>query len=273
MQSGIILLDDDFFGRINDNNYLKTLIDFLIKYFDLDIAFFQSKDTPYLNYRNDLNVIKMNLLRFNKLKLFDLDLSLNEEDINLDNKIFSKDFSSKIYHLLNEYDNIIIPLVKNKHNYDIKKLGSRIHIINHFLREVDSNIAYFISNDLFTCGIITPTVDSYLPNTELCSEYLDVQNELITLGADKINTYSVVAKEVAMRNKYKLDKRLTKLNRIKSDCKREIYCAQNNIFISVDFESGCFEIYNRRGKHKGEISYVNKIISKSDKTGRHDLTM
>ena len=56
-------------------------------------------------------------------------------------------------------------------------------------------------------------------------------------------------------------------------CRRDIYSYLQKIYISVDFESGCFEVYNQRGKHLGEYSYTGEKLHDADKSGKLDIIL
>ena len=102
-----------------------------------------------------------------------------------------------------------------------------------------------------------------------------MQKQLVKKGKDKLEVYSEVAKEVANRNTFIFNKNVSDKNKNKGankkKNKREIYDLDNKIYISTDFESGCFEYYNSKGKQQGERSYTDEKLSPPDKTGGHDI--
>ena len=268
----ILLLDEDFYKEGDINNYIDSLIYFIEKYFDLDVSVFH----PFCNIgngwaqQNMLATIQLKLQKAGKLEIFDSNFVVNENDPKFSRLGFSPKFIGEINYLMNLYGDIIIPVTQTKHNLDIKSLCPHVYIINHIYEELNSNISYFITKNMYVHNILVPNINSPLPNSELCKKYYDRQKKLIKDGKDKLNVYSEVAKEVANRNMYIYNKNVSNKNKGKKS-KREIYDMNNKLYISTDFESGCFELYNSKGKHQGEISYTNDQLSSPDKTGKHDI--
>ena len=119
---------------------------------------------------------------------------------------------------------------------------------------------------------IKPTVKSPLPNKELSEKYIKIRDELIRLGQDRIDVYTKVGTEVALRNNYQYDPCLTSINS-NSGCIRHIF--QSNcspkIYLSIDIRHGNFEVCDSNGKHVDEYTYNNQKQNKHDPTGKHDI--
>lgn len=273
----IILLDEDFYKEGDIDGYISNLIYFVKKYFDLDVSVFH----PFCNVGNSwaqqnmLATIQLKLQKIGKLEIFDSNMIIPVNDSSYDCLSFSPEFIGQINFLLKQYDNIIIPVTQTKHESEIKSPKPHVYIINHIYKELNSNIAYFIINNLYIHNVLRPNINSPLPNSGLCEKYYDYQKELIKKGKDKLDVYSDVAKEVANRNTFILNKQVSNKNKNKGNNqnknRREIYDSDKKIYISTDFESGCFEYYNSKGKHQGERSYTDEPLSPPDKTGRHDI--
>lgn len=273
----ILLLDEDFYEDGDIDGYINNLIFFIEKYFDLDVSVFH----PFCNVgngwaqQNMLATIQLKLQKIGKLEIFDSNMIVPINDSNYDCLSFSPVFIGQINFLINQYDDIIIPVTQRKHELEIKSPCPHVYIINHIYEELNSNIAYFITQKMYIHSILKPSTNSPLPNKKLCEKYYDLQKKLIKNGKNKLDVYSDVAREVANRNSYIFNKKVSDKNKNKSKGKkknkREIYDVNNKIYISTDFESGCFEYYNSRGKHQGEYSYTNDQLSPSDQSGEHDI--
>lgn len=272
-----ILLDNDFYEEIEDDGYIDKLINFIEYFFNLDISiFFPSYSTEYSwAEQNMLAVIRRKILKTGKYEILDSSLVTPSTDSSYDQLHFSEEFIGQINYLLENNNDVVIPVVPNKHKLNIKLPKDNVFIINHIYCELESNISHFIQNEIFMQNIQSPTLSAPLPNKELCKDYYTVQKNMIAERNDKYGTYSKVAKEVAGRNKYIYNKAISLKNKPKSKKadrkKREIYNFNKKQYISTDFESGCFETYNSSGKHQGEFSYINDRISPPDKTGKHDI--
>lgn len=277
--SAIILLDEDFYNYGDTKEYIDELTLFLEQFWDLDLSAFH----PFCNIGNNwaqknmLASIQLKFQKLNRLEIFDKEIVVPSSNLIYNCLEFSSDFIGEINFLLSKYDDIIIPVVQGKHKFNIKKPQDHVYIINHIYEEVNSNFSHFILNNIYIKNIIHPNIASPLPNKKLCKNYYIVQKRLIENGSDKFQTYSSIAREVANRNTYSFNKIVSQKNTNKNKNhkknKREIYDNDGKIYISTDFESGCFEFYNSRGKHQGERSYTNDIISNRDETGWHDIQL
>ena len=125
----------------------------------------------------------------------------------------------------------------------------------------DQNVLYFsdgMRQLVLSKSNLSPTLMNPLPNTYLCEKYKDLQDEMIRKGEDKIAVYRKIVKEVALRNGYVKDKRLSSHNS-KNNSIRDIYSYNSAIFISADLENGAIEVFNRSGVHQGEYHYNGKM--------------
>jgi len=84
---------------------------------------------------------------------------------------------------------------------------------------------------------------------------------------ERIATYKSMAKEIANKNGWTYNKKLSKIN------KRDIYTSKKGIHYSLDTRHGAFEVYNKKGKHVGEVDFQGKLTKQKDKTGAHDLKL
>lgn len=108
---------------------------------------------------------------------------------------------------------------------------------------------------------IFPTDMNPFPNCFICREYNELISKL-TQTYDKYETLSKIGIEVAMRNNYVLDEELSKINQHYSQAKRTVFRSNGNssLYISIDYESGGFELFDRSGIHQGQYSFSgNKI--------------
>lgn len=93
--------------------------------------------------------------------------------------------------------------------------------------------------------------------------WVDFQAEYKKNTTEKEAIISKMAKKVAIINGYVFDKRVSDLNKT-SGKKREIYSAGESnhiIYLSVDFETGGFEVCNHTGEWQGEYSFSGKNTS------------
>lgn len=173
------------------------------------------------------------------------------------------------YVLDNRDDNYLILLSLPNHENRINDFDY-IFFIRHISGEINSKITDLIKNHEFIKdNLPEPTLSDPLPNADLCDHFYDLQQEMRKHDTD-MSVFFRITKEVAFRNNYKYDRIVSNKND-NDDHKREIYTFNKRQFISADFESGCFELHNSRGKHKGEYSYEGKQISPPDESGRHDI--
>lgn len=262
-----ILLDDDFFnmeGSEEDQDYLRQLVDFFQKYFNFDFAVFKGKGNAQglLNIYSYKAVLETKLQKKGITEVYDK--FVTKKDPNYCELGFSEEFIGKIDEIHNNGEEVIIPVCISKHKKDKKCMNDFVYIINDIYKEIDSNIAKFISEKQYINedNIIEPTKREPLPNSELCAYYKKVQDKEV-IGKDeneKKSIYRKVAKEVAMRNTYKYDSKVSSMNG-SGEKMRRIYKAGNGnrtIYASIDVEHGALEICDSRGKHIDEFSYIGE---------------
>jgi hypothetical protein len=121
---------------------------------------------------------------------------------------------------------------------------------------------------------------TYLPFAEISNHLVNndwnsFRNKLRSKANEKMSVISQIAKQVATINGYIYDEKISKLNHTKEH-KREIYSAgenRNKIYLSVDFETGGYEICDFQGKHLGEFWFDGIRSKEEDKKGKrkHDI--
>lgn len=150
-------------------------------------------------------------------------------------------------------------------NHDTKESFCNITLIRHIYEEVNSMIASMIcdGNYIKPNTIIEPTIDSPLPNKELCNKYKKVEIRLLSGATDRKPIILDVGTEVALRNNYIFDERTTSAN---DDAIRKIFRSKNEpfVYLSIDIRHGALEVCKSNGKHKDEYSYDNVAQNKHD---------
>ena len=273
-----LLLDETFFERDNTDNYIDEIIKFIDKYLKDDIVFFH----PYCNpgnlwmLKNEIASIEMKVMKKGRIHICDLNSIINSSIDNnfLENK-YSNEFINKIKYICDNFTDVIIFNAPENHHIMEKHPCEHVYLINHIKRELDSNISLFIVNKIFMNNIIEPTLDSPLPNVDLCNEYKDLQNELIK-GKDnfsRIPIYLQIGKEVLQRNSYIHNKHLSSINTTKNKI-RDIYQKNDlSIYGCIDIENGSIEICDHNGRHKDEFGFDNQTHNKHDSTGKHNIKL
>ena len=157
-------------------------------------------------------------------------------------------------------------------NHLINGSFSNIKLIHHIYEEINSVIANMIceGNYIKPNAIINPTINSPLPNTELCKKYKDVEIRLLSGATDRKPIILDVGTEVALRNNYIFDERTTSAN---NEAIRKIFRSKNApyVYLSIDVRHGALEVCRSNGKHKDEYSYDNVPQSKQD--DNHSITV
>lgn len=275
-----ILLDEDFFnmeGTEQEQNYLEELKEFLPKYLDVDFAIFIDERTNQGEY----NLYSNRILFEKKLQKMGLieryERFVPRNDSNYAELGFSEEFIGKIDEIYNNGDEVIIPVCTFKHLKDKKNIDGVAFILNHIYKEVESNIAMFISNGMYVKeeNIIKPSKGNPLPNKELCAYYKEVQDEAVKGKNcnEKIAIYRKIGAEVAMRNTYKYDARISSMNGTGTKMRR-IYKSgdgRDSVYTSIDVEHGALEICNFKGKHIDEYTYIGDAQGKQD--SKHNISV
>lgn len=175
-------------------------------------------------------------------------VSFEREDI--------KDYLNNLWGLVKEdRHEVLFFLCRENHKWK-EAINSRTHFVHHIYREIDSYVS-----KLFSCGemireenLKCPTIDSPLPNYQLCREYSKIREKAIKDGKADREIFSKLGKEVAYRNGYIFNEEVTRIN---NAAIREIFSSKTKpiIYLSIDFEKGAFEVCNHNGHHIGEFSY------------------
>ena len=275
-----ILFDDILYQHIVEHNkYFNALIDIISSYFDAHIVCF----VPF-GGKQRTNSLSMGMQNINKKihktqkqEKYNLAEVHDTSDNELEQLGFSKNFIGKIYYLKehNPNDIIIVPLAYNKSNRILytKKTGICLFYIGNYDEEVESNIARWIEcNNLI--HIEEPNFKNMFPAKDLCNGYDIWRSEILqpNYDGDKISTLTQIGLEVATRNKYLYDSGLTALNKRKAKRdkngnppKRQIFrTKKNDVYLSVDFENGGFEVYNKNAVHQGQYRFNGEFEKKPD---------
>ncbi|MBQ3161819.1 MAG: hypothetical protein IJC04_06800 [Oscillospiraceae bacterium] len=277
-----ILLDDDFYrNSLEVKEYLEKLIDVIKKYFDAEFVlfepFYRSKESYHLMAK--CQFVNKKILETHKLMKRDLNEVSSINDSTLYDRLpFSQSFINKINYILAENPEykIIIPLVYNIKNRKlaIKNCGDRLFIIGNYDEEVESNISqWIIHNELI--HISMPNINSKFPAKELCAGFNDWRSNILQpdYKGDKISDISEIALEVALRNNYIYDKKITSINSIRAKKdkkgnhpKRQVFKNdKQDVYLSTDFENGGFEVYDKKATHLGQYKFNGDFEKKSDK--------
>lgn len=285
-----ILLDPLIYWFENDENceeklgYWSKVINIIEKYFNI-------------KYVSSANILKI-LMRLNKepSKLFkeqeglkqslikkifnNLDYPNNiieKEDVHFslptnfnitNNVLVDKCFSNIVSFIASSSEEYILLLSMSNHGVRIDI--TNLFVVNHISGEIDSKITDLMVNKKYLKdGLAVPTLSNPIPFDDLCDHFLDLQNDLKKYDNPK-SVFLRVTKEVALRNLYVFDKVITKKN-TSSEHQRKIYTYQKHHYLSADFETGSFELHDRKGKHQMEISYTGNQTAPKDKTGKHDI--
>lgn len=262
-----ILLDDDFFnmeGDENDETYIKKVIDFLLKYFNVDFAFFQDENCSYRKYNifSHNAVIKQRIQKTGRFVVYEN--IIKRSDDNYCELSFSESFIGKIDEIHRDGEEVIIPVCTSKHRLDKKCINGYVYIINHIYQELDSNFAKFILENKYinTGSIERPSLRKPLPNMTLCNCYKNVQDKETKGRAEneKKTIYLKIGEEVVQRNAYKYDSKISSMNG-SGEKMRKIYKSGEGrkiIYASIDFEHGALEICNASGEHVDEFTYIGE---------------
>ena len=274
-----IILDPGllWFGKMDECEnfiYLEKVIDFIDTYLDIQylpidqflILLNNMVKDPFGEYREN-EILKNEIVS----KIWkNLDVSDPENVISLDNyedRLIPNTFVSFEREDIKKYLNnlwglvteakyeIVFFLCRNNHKWN-ESVNDRTHFVRHIYGEIDSYIG-----ELFSYGemikeknLKPPTVSSPLPNPQLCSEYSKIREKAIEEGQADKQTFSKLGKEVAYRNGYIFDEKITRIN---SNAIREIFRSKTKtiVYLSIDFEKGAFEVCDYKGNHIGEFSY------------------
>lgn len=281
-----ILLDDRFYQNTSQQNeYLERLLDSIKKYFDAKVIFFepfyQSKKSYTLDYMSQMINKKIhNTHKCQKYNLSNVNIS---SDSTLAGIRFSPVFIGKIKYIIdnNPNDIIIIPLIYSyqNRNLKIKSECSTLFFIGNYDEEVESNICNWINNNQLI-HILEPTISNKFPAKDLCEGYNNWRSEILKplYKGDKISDFTKIGMEVALRNRYIYDSKLSALNKAKAKKdkngnkpKRQVFkSSEKDVYLSTDFENGGFEVYDKNAHHQGQFKF-NGDFEKSPDEDSHPL--
>ena len=210
-----------------------------------------------LDYQNNIGNLNNGPFSFTE----DFQLTTNDE--------LNQYFSVILKHILTNDIPCLLCLSRENHKSKIATTN-QLFVVRHISGEVNSKITEIIENgNYLKDGLEIPELYNPIPFSDLCDHFLELQNEMKEKD-DEISEFWRITQEVALRNRYILDTIVTNKNN-NNQHKRKIYTYNKNHYISADFESGCFELCDHRGKHRREISYTGKELSPRDESGGHDI--
>lgn len=269
----IVLLDPNLILDFENSPYTKTVLDFIDNYLDIKvqgtkeifsfISNYSSAHTQYLNKTNNAFVLR----KFQKL-LFDPNNCISSFSCNAQKHIPSNfvltndtswdtDFNNLIDYFITNKEEIIIFLSPKNHNKNItwqKTIYSIEDIYHHAPSKIPELL--FIKKVGKESSLLVPEISNPLPNCELNRGFEEKRNEIRTqkiLNTQKTTWWLIYGKEVAERNGYKLNSKLSKKNTSNAH-KRKIF-EKNNIYASLDIEHGAIEILDKNGHWLDEYSY------------------
>lgn len=172
------------------------------------------------------------------------------------------------YGRLNKFDDIVhfsLNYQGCKEDISFSPIYEITELFNDSIRKI------LLSNVKYNC---IPTVNSPLPNIDICRDYIDIKNKMIKDGNDTIEVYRKIGTEVALRNNYKYDELLTHINS-NNGCIRHIFKSNSSpyLYLSIDVRHGNFEVCDSKGYHIDEYTYDNVKQNKHDSTGKHDIKL
>lgn len=182
------------------------------------------------------------------------------------NKNLQQNFVSFCAYLENNNEEVLLFLTDK--NIQVKKQINNFYFVLDIYKDLDSSIGKLISEGhavINSNAIIKPTLQNPLPNNDLCKDYDQVCEELKKGIADKKSVYIDVCKEVALRNGYEKNNKVTKKNRSNNHI-RHIFSSKgkDKIYLSADVENGGIEVCNRNGVWQGARSYTGDLITKDN---------
>ena len=103
--------------------------------------------------------------------------------------------------------------------------------------------------------------DDIFPNYSLCMD-LNTEYQINKRYEDRISYTKEIGAEVASRNGYTYDNNLSTLNSQKQKSIRCVFKKFNKtaFYLSLDFESGGFEVFDYKGTHLGQYSFSGQKV-------------
>ncbi len=218
-----ILLDERFYlNTIEQFKYFDKLLNIIKDYFDAKIVLFEpfSSTTKSYNIYFRGNQINLKILRTHKIEKMDLNKVNEQDDETLSNLGFNKIFIGKIQYILQKYpdDILIIPYIYKPEHRELrtKYINRRIYFIGNIDEEVESNISNWIScNQLLSFDV--PSIDNKFPANSICDGFDLWRSEILKsyISGEKESLFTKIGMEVAKRNHYIYDGKLTAINKRK----------------------------------------------------------
>ena len=281
-----ILFDDNFYlNTVEQLEYFNKLIEIIKKYFDaqiiLFVPFYKQSSTYHLSSMSQ--IINKKILETRKGKRYDVNEVSEVGNKQLESFGFSKAFIGKIHYLKEVETNssIIVPLCFNQTDdaLPVKGYLDFVYYIGNFDRELNSNIAMWIQNNELI-SIPVPCKNEMFGGKELCDGYDKRRSGILkSFQLDtKKSLFEQIGTEVALRNHYVYDSKLSALNKRKAKPvrdkttgeitkpKRKVFksSAGEMFYLSLDFENGGFEVFDKNAKFLGQYRFNGKFEKKSD---------
>lgn len=290
-----VILDPLIYWFLDNENtsenfgYFKKVVETINKYFDVKYIFSpclceimqKLNKEPHYKLSREEQIVKSRLISL-LIKNFDYTNSIQVKDkvqntFSCLKKTDNLELNNHVYSLVNEIiknniECLFLLSIPNHISTIEQNSTSKLYFVKNISGEIDSKITDMIENEIHLkeSGKIIPTLSTPLPYKDLCDSFYSLQQYMLSNGLDRMSVFKKVTREVALRNHYTLDKDVTRKNNT-SLHHREIYTYKKEQYISSDFESGAFELCDKKGKHKDEITYIGEFQNKQDKTGSHDI--
>lgn len=278
-EMNLILFDINNFNDTKQLKYFNRCLDAINEYF-VDTCFivfksnFEQMHSPTTAFQR--RELRKKIKQKTKSKFITADsLAVMDQQVDLALFDFTQQFQEQINYLSNSYptDRVIIPLAYCKENRELKcRYLHNIYFIGNYDEEINSNIAEWSDND-DVLEISAPTSDDLFPARGLCKSFGRWRDEILKsfIVGEKNSSFQCIGREVALRNRYVYDATLSKLNHIRSGAKRCIFrSADRQAYLSIDFENGGFEVFDRHARHLGQYKFSGEY-EKSASPSNHIL--
>ena len=115
-------------------------------------------------------------------------------------------------------------------------------------------------------GILVPSDNPVFPKFESCQYYNDIFKSR-NKGVNNQERRAIIkefAEKVAKINGYTYSSELSNLNSIRFSAERQIYTS-SYYYLSVDFESGGFEVFDKKLNHMGQYNFLGYKVKPAQK--------
>ena len=180
-----------------------------------------------------------------------------------------------------EGNNGILCCSKNLDKHYVFDLMSWYELHCHYIQKYPEHIKW--SKNAVFCNIeysdfcIVEVVDDYNKNYQKKLTKIDFNTELIRTFRNDKNRLSKLAFEIARRNAYVYDDKLSKSEkrRRKTQISNVFKIKKDNVFqyLSLDTENGQFEVCNKKGEHIGVWNFSGIKTANADETGKHNIKL